>query len=281
MATNEEKIKAYINNNKEELNAVQNITGQEKAQFNGGAEYMGTSASEIRKKKNEIEGLPPGGNPTPKEESVAQAKAPISAITEYNDIDWRVNLTVPKELNSGNVLRPLFERTNGKMIFPFNPTVLLGHSANYESIQPTHTNYPFYAYQNSQVDQLTISGNFVSENSDDAKYWIAVVHFLRTMTKMFYGNGANVGKPPMVTRLNGYGPHVFNNIPVLITNWTTDLPQDVDYIQTNVDGEIDYVPVDSLITVTCVPNYARTSHARFDLTKYARGGFVGGEDGFV
>lgn len=281
MATNEEIIKAYINNNKAELNSVQNITGQDKAQYNGGAEYMGTSASDIRKDKLKKEGVTEGANPKPKKESVAEVKEPISAITENYEDDWRVRLTVPRELNSSPIIKPLFEKTNGKMIFPFNPTVLLGHSANYDSIQPVHTNYPFYAYQSSQVDQFTISGSFVSENEEDAKYWVAVIHFLRSMTKMFYGNGANVGKPPMMSRLNGYGPHVFNNIPVLITNWTTDLPQDIDYIPCTVAGEQNYVPIDSLITVTCVPNYARTSHARFDLTRFANGDFVGGQDGFV
>lgn len=263
-------------------------TSENAAQLNEEAKMFGSgdygediSASGIRKDKIKKEGVPAGANPVPKKESVAKAKEPISAITEDFEDDWRVRLTVPRELNSSSVIRPLFEMTNGKMVFPFNPTVLLGHSANYDSIQPVHTNYPFYAYQSSQVDQFTISGSFVSENQADARYWIAVVHFLRTMTKMFYGNGNNVGKPPMMSRLNGYGPHVFNNIPVLITNWTTDLPQDIDYIPCTVNGEQNYVPTDSLITVTCVPNYARISHARFDLTRFANGDFIGGKDGFV
>ena len=74
------------------------------------------------------------------------------------------------------------------MIFPFNPTVLLSHSANYSQIQPTHTNYAYNAYENSQVDAITITGEFYQENEDDAKYWIACLHFLRSATKMFYGN---------------------------------------------------------------------------------------------
>ena len=120
------------------------------------------------------------------------------------------------------------------MIFPFNPTVLLSHSANYSQIQPTHTNYPYNAYENSQVDAITITGEFYQENENDAKYWIACLHFLRTATKMFYGNSNPLGNPPVVCRLNGYGKHILNNMPVVITNFTTDLPVDVDYIQCTV-----------------------------------------------
>jgi len=246
-------------------------------QFNSGS-YGEEPSLRLQALRNE--GVTPGANAKTSTNTPAISKTPVGNVNDTGAIDWRVSLRVPNEINQGNVLAPL-KLTDNKMIFPFNPTIILGHSANYDTISPTHTNYPFYAYQNSQVDQFTISGSFISENAADAAYWIAAVHFLRTMTKMFYGNGGNVGKPPAISRLNGYGKHVFNNIPVLITNFTTDLPQDVDYISCAVDGETNYAPTESLITVNCVPNYARTTVAQFDLQKYARGDFVGGSEGFV
>jgi len=277
MATNEQNIDAYIERNKAELNAVQNIDGSAKEQFNAGAEYIRGPA---RAQALKNDGIPSGANAPTSNPTPAVEKPPVGNVYDTRAVDWRVSLRVPTEINEGNILSPL-RLTGNKMIFPFNPTIIFGHSANYDTIQPTHTNYPFHAYQNSQVDQYTISGSFVAENAADAAYWIAAVHFLRTMTKMFYGNGSNVGKPPPISRLNGYGKHVLNNIPVLITNFTSDLPQDIDYIPCNVDGETNYVPVESLITVNCVPNYARTSVANFDLQKYARGDFIGGNEGFV
>ena len=77
--------------------------------------------------------------------------------------DWRVSLSVPDELLTSNIFAPLKESAK-KLIFPFNPTILLGSSANYSSIQPTHTNHPFYAYENSQIDNITITGEFIQEN---------------------------------------------------------------------------------------------------------------------
>jgi hypothetical protein len=101
---------------------------------------------------------------------------------------------------------------------------------------------------------------------------------------MFYGESNPLGNPPVVCRLNGYGKHILNNMPVVITNFTTDLPVDVDYIQCAVpegSGQINYVPAQSSITVTLQPQYARRSVSGFSLNDYAGGNHVGGKEGFV
>lgn len=218
------------------------------------------------------------------------SRAIISPNTNNTETgDWRVSISVPEILKGGEILNPLRTVNNSsafdtrdKMIFPFNPTVLLSHSANYSQIQPTHTNYPYQAYESSQVDAITITGEFYQENENDAKYWLACLHFLRSATKMFYGDSEPGGNPPVVCRLNGYGKHVLNNIPVVITNFTTDLPVDVDYIScTMPDGEINYVPTQSAITVTLQPQYARRSQSGFNLSQYVQGEYINKPEGFV
>lgn len=196
-------------------------------------------------------------------------------------LDWRVSLSLPPFLrdNPGPILEPLV-KTNNRMIFPFTPTILFQHTSNYTTIAPTHSNYPFHAYQNSQVNDITITATFVNENQEDGRYYIAVLHFLRTMTKMFYGNESeHQGNPPMISRLNGYGPHVLNNIPVVLTNFSMDLPQEVDYIECKVNEDFDYVPTESIITVTCAPNYSRRLTSQFNLRDYADGKLKG--QGFI
>jgi hypothetical protein len=218
------------------------------------------------------------------------SRAIISSNNSVSDAsDWRVSISVPDILrNEGDILAPLREasgssafNTGNRMIFPFNPSVLLSHSATYSSVHPTHTNYAYNAYENSQVDAITITGEFYQENENDAKYWVACLHFLRSATKMFYGNSQPLGNPPVVCRLNGYGKHVMNNIPVVITNFTTDLPVDVDYIQCTINGQVNYVPTQSSITVTLQPQYARRSQSGFSLNQYAAGGHINGKEGFV
>jgi len=218
------------------------------------------------------------------------SRAIISSNNTVSDAsDWRVSISVPDVLlTEGDILAPLREssgssafNTGNRMIFPFNPTVILSHSANYSQVQPTHTNYAYNAYENSQVDAITITGEFYQENENDARYWIACLHFLRSATKMFYGGSDPLGNPPVVCRLNGYGKHVLNNMPVVITNFTTDLPVDVDYIQCTVNGLPNYVPTQSSITVTLQPQYARRSQSGFSLNQYAGGGHINGPEGFV
>ena len=218
------------------------------------------------------------------------SRAVISSNNAVSDAsDWRVSISVPDViLDNGDILAPLREasgssafNTGNRMIFPFNPSVLLSHSASYSTVHPTHTNYQYNAYENSQVDNITITGEFYQENENDAKYWIACLHFLRSATKMFYGNSYPLGNPPVVCRLNGYGKHVMNNIPVVITNFTTDLPVDVDYIQCTINGQVNYVPTQSSITVTLQPQYARRSQSGFSLNEYASGGHINGKEGFV
>jgi len=202
-------------------------------------------------------------------------------LTGADTVDWRVSLSVPDIIMQGPILAEL-SRTKNRMIFPFNPTILLGHTANYSNVHPTHTNYPYHAYENSQVDNITITGEYYNENAEDARYWIACLHYLRAMTKMFSGaSSAALGNPPPVARLNGYGKHVLNNIPVVITNFTTDLPADVDYIECEIGGEIDYVPTQSVFTVTVAPNYARRSQSNFSLQDFISGKHTNGPEGFV
>ena len=196
-------------------------------------------------------------------------------------------------------------KTTGGLVFPYTPTIIVAHSANYNTIAPTHTNYPYYAYQNSQVDQLVITGDFFVQNGLEAQYWVAALHYLRSMSKMFFGGEADtIGAPPPVAKLNGYGDHIFNNVPVIVTQFTTDLPQDVDYIatgfstgkekkrqvgpggqytETYADGKLmtGWAPTQSLITVTVQPVYSRSEIAQFSLNKYVNGGYIADGKGFI
>ena len=217
--------------------------------------------------------------------------------------DWRVKLSIPtiEPFSNAELLGPL--RTTGGLVFPYTPTIIVAHSANYNTMAPTHTNYPYFAYQNSQVDQLVITGDFFCQNGTEAQYWVGALHYLRSMTKMFFGGEAStLGAPPPVVKLNGYGDYIFNNVPVIITQFTVDLPQDVDYIATGKpdgtndippshpeskqpakdarEGPIGWAPSQSLITVTVQPIYSRREVEKFSLNKYVSGGYVG-DGGFI
>jgi hypothetical protein len=193
--------------------------------------------------------------------------------------DWRVRLSVPAGLGLEPNLSAALNRTSG-LIFPYTPTIIMSHSASYSQVKPTHSNYPFPVYQNSQPDNIQISGDFYIESEAEGIYWIAMVHYLRSVTKMSYGNSSNQGAPPPVIQLNGYGDFVFKNVPVVVTQFTCELPVDVDYIY--VPALDTWAPTRSNVSVILMPTYSRRSVQQFSLDKFVSGGYAKGNgQGFI
>ena len=229
-------------------------------------------------------GIPPGAEPN---YNFSPVTAQFSANPEEKD--WRVKISCDRIINSSQIMLPL-QKTGG-MIFPFTPTINMSHTANYTPVETAHTNYPFYAYKNSQVDEITINGKFAVQDELDAVYWLSAVHFLRTVTKMYFGQGPNLGNPPPICTLNGYGDFVYNNVSVVVKNFSVEMPPDVDYIAANLGtsvsnqsgSNLSYVPVLSSITVQLLPVYSREKIKTFNLEAFAKGQLIspGDKKGFI
>ncbi len=207
-----------------------------------------------------------------------------ASIKEDEGNDWRVKLSIPKVItNKDNKAFAPLNKTGG-LCFPYTPTILMSHSANYNALQPIHSNYPFYNYQSSQVDDMVITGDFFVQNAEEARYWTAAVHYLRTVTKMFYGSGDNSGNPPPVVKLNGYGDFVFNDVSCIIKNFTVDMPADVDYLKTDFpEGSENYsfVPAQSQVAVTLSPVYSRSKAQAFSMSSFVNGDYIGKGNGYI
>jgi hypothetical protein len=88
------------------------------------------------------------------------------------------------------------------------------------------------------VTELTVSGAFTAQDTREAQYLLAVIHFFRSVTKMFYGKDTQRGVPPPLVYLSAYGQYQYNRHPCLVTSFTYNLPTDVDYIR--ADGFNNY-----------------------------------------
>jgi len=238
-----------------------------------------------------------------------------------DDRDWRVRIQIPTGADAlynalmynNKLLEPLREARG--IFWPLTPIMQIQHSANYNALSQTHSNYPFQAYQNSQIDSFNILGEFPVQNQQDAAHWVATVNFLRTVTKMFFGTGLNQGadplkgNPPPILHLSGYGDHMFQKVPVVINSFNVELRQGIDYISTRQDnvffgtgleqsrrelyrsGQFDvndldqtWAPTLSNISVLVTPVYSRQSIKNFSLRDFARGKLNGkGRDeiGFI
>jgi hypothetical protein len=162
--------------------------------------------------------------------------------------DWRARLSlapgadylykVPKA--EVGILEPL-QATDG-VIFPYTPAISVTYSAGYDSSELIHSNYKIYQYKGSSVDTVSITADFTAQDTTEANYLLAVIHFFRSVTKMFYGQDKNPnnGVPPPLCYLSGFGAYTYDAHPVVVTNFTYSTPTEVDYIragsQTNQPG---------------------------------------------
>ncbi len=191
--------------------------------------------------RNAISGLKPGGGSS-SEKSVPnigfQSAGADGGASAASEDDWRVRVSLAPgakifyqdpSLLPNALMHPLLE-TNG-VIWPYTPSISVTHSAQYSSTYLTHSNYPAHFYNSSEVADINISGDFTVQGTADGQYLMAAVYFFRAATKMFFGQGDNVGNPPPVVFLDGYGSHYFPHVPCVITNFTHTLPNEVDYMQ--------------------------------------------------
>jgi len=102
----------------------------------------------------------------------------------------------------------------------------------------THSNYRGYFYQNSYVDPVQLSCTFTAQNNSQANYMLAVIHFFRSVTKMFYGQDTQRGAPPPLVFLSGLGEFQFNKHPCVVSNFSYSLPADVDYIRAGTVNQV-------------------------------------------
>jgi len=174
------------------------------------------------------------------QEAVARQNAVNQATLQsrYNQpgtTDWRLRLQLAPgsdylyNATPPGVLAPL-AATNG-VIFPYTPQIITGYKSNYETYNLIHSNFRGLYYRNSQVDDVQIRGVFTAQDTREAEYMLAVIHFFRSVTKMFYGKDNERGTPPPLVYLSGYGDYQFAKHPCVVSQFTYQLPDNVDYIR--------------------------------------------------
>lgn len=168
----------------------------------------------------------------------AQSQASQQDSTNaYAQNDWRVRLQLAPgskylyNSDTPGILAPLI--TTRGVLFPYTPAISVNYAANYDATTLTHSNYKIFQYGSSSVDQISISCDFTAQDAMEARYLLAVIHFFRSVTKMFYGQDKNplAGTPPPLCYITGMGQFQFDRHPLVISSFNMSLPTDVDYIR--------------------------------------------------
>ena len=213
----------------------------------------------------------------------AQNQQTISEMREASGVknadgDWRVKLRLApqadylyKAQNPG-ILAPLAV-TDG-IIFPYTPTIDVQYRAEYNNYQPTHSNYMHYFYKGSSVQTVQLQAEFTAQDTKEAEYLLACMHFLKSASKMFYGQDAQRGSPPPLLYLTGLGEYQFNEQPCVVSEFNLNLPSDVNYIRArsrhiNRDDQLQFEK--PLATATTNGNFSALNRLKTAVTNALNG----------
>ena len=128
--------------------------------------------------------------------------------------------------------------TNRGILFPNQPDISYQQSVNYNTYDLVHTNYSYHSYRNTPSAQIQVTAQFAQTTREELAYVLGVIHFLRSVTKMYYGTkdikaNPSAGTPPPVLRFSAFGSQQFNRIPVIVGNFATTYDSNVDLVEIN------------------------------------------------
>jgi hypothetical protein len=154
---------------------------------------------------------------------------------------------------TANILSPLHE-TNGLM-FPYTPTIQVSQDTSWASSDLQQSNYDILSYQKSSSANISLSAKFTLQNQREGEYMMAAIHFLRTVSKTYFGekssdvfsktdelnattSAASIkrktgssGLPPPVLIFSGYGDLMFNNVRCVVKSHSWSFDENVDMIK--------------------------------------------------
>jgi len=213
----------------------------------------------------------------------AQNQQTINEMREASGVknadgDWRVKLRLAPQADylykalAPGILAPLAV-TDG-IIFPYTPTIDVQYRAEYQNYQPTHSNYMHYFYKGSSVQTVQLQADFTAQDTKEAEYLLACMHFLKSASKMFYGQDAQRGSPPPLLYLSGLGEYQFNEQPCVVSEFNLNLPSDVNYIRArsrhiNRDDQLQFEK--PLATATTNGNFSALNRLRTAVTNALNG----------
>lgn len=198
--------------------------------------------------------------------------------------DHKVKLSVRDiRFDWSGLLSPL-ARTGNTLVFPYTPTINIGHSANYGTYDMVHSVYQQNYYVNTPNPNISITAQFSSNSQSEAEYTCAAIHFLKSLTKPDFGEQtkkSTAGLPPPIAIFSGYGDLHFNSVPVIVRNFTYTLVEDGDYVTVDYAGFSSSVPTMMLAQIELTPQQLpKNVRENFNVRSYQNGSLLKG-GGFI
>lgn len=193
-------------------------------------------------------------------------------------VDTRIRLKAQQTSVYGDGISSLLRETNG-LLFPYTPTIQVSQDVNYAAMQMTHSNTDYHSYTNTPNVTISLTGKFTVQNAREGRYALAALHFLRTASKMYFGEKdvatGRAGLPPPVLLLEGYGTYMFNNIKVILRGHNYSFDENVDTVAVAVANGSARIPAIFTISLSLVAQQTPTAMRKeFSLDEFRSGALL-------
>lgn len=248
------------------------------------------------------------------EETVEPVTGDEIVVTGYRDYpDHRVRLSAMRGQEKivygmpdrvGNILTPL-HATNG-LIFPYTPTVQVSQDTSWQTGDLEHANYDILSFQKASSATFSITGKFTVQNQREGEYLLAALHYLRTVSKAYFGaqdveqfvapqtdantdqtvemtrSEGKAGLPPPVLLFSGYGNMMFNEIHVVVKShsWAFEENQDMIKIDLANGGQVWLPPMMTLSISLMMQQNTNTVRSEFKLDDFRTGKLLNNQKGW-
>lgn len=183
-----------------------------------------------------------------------------------------------EDIKEGNILAPLY--ATGGLMFPYTPTVAMSQDTTWQTADLEGTNYDILSFKSASSATFSITGKFTVQNQREGRYLMAVIHFLRTVSKSYFGAqdvegfltpteqtsdgtadadpdkpikevsaAGRAGLPPPVLLFSGYGNMMFNDIRVVVKSHSWSFDEASDFVRIDLPAHQGVVWLPPLMTI--------------------------------
>lgn len=172
------------------------------------------------------------------------------------------------------------EPTGDRIIFNVMPTISEDRSASYKAFAPIHHPGEIMKYESTSSRSWRLEAKLISRTSEEASQNVKDLNIIRSWLMPFYGEGtANrgvssfLGAPPCILTLTGYGAQNIGPVKTVLENYSTNWPNDIDYIQTLPDSKGVSIPFPVILTVSLSlkETWSPAEYSGFDILEYRAG----------
>lgn len=154
------------------------------------------------------------------------------------------------------------------IVFEATPSISESSQATYQALTPLHMPGQLHVYQGSGLRTFNMSDvKFLSRTLAETQATVKNVNLIRSWTKPKFGPGSSSGYPPVILRLDGYGPKIFGGIPCVLTNYTLDVSNQQAFSSSGAEN----VPIITTMTLTLQEVRSMSEINKFTLENYKNG----------